>query len=304
MAAGLKMYGRNIFLTIAVGVCIVGGGIHFFAANWNASLASEQTAQSADSLIGAIPEDVQPNAEESSSRQPETFPNQDIASTAEQILADDPEDDNGRYAALLDELCRSGEFQTALTLSEKASADLHASLLKNVFYRWAQSRPQEAIKSLDAITDPQLHSAALRAAANGWNTTSPGDLATFAFALPPGGDRDYALGAALDNWSLQDPAALGAWLNAIPQGNEFDYGAATMIEKTDAVNRSPEVAMEWVENITDPALKQNALLRVLYEWMQSDSVAARQYVARAAWLDESQRRQILENIPSRAANDK
>lgn len=210
-----------------------------------------------------------------------------------QLLAADPVDEKGRVATLLLALCNAGHFQSAFAFTSEVQADQHPDWLKLVFTRWAQNQPSDAVKSLDTITDPQQHSAALRALADGWNFGSPSGLAAYAYALPPGEDRDYALGAALDNWSLQDPAALATWLNTLPHGVEFDVGAAMMIAKSDGANRTPELAMQWVENINDPALKQDSLLHVLDEWNQTDSAAARQFVATASWLDDSQRRKIL-----------
>jgi hypothetical protein len=77
---------------------------------------------------------------------------------------------------------------------------------------------------------------------------------------------------------------------------EYDYGVGLMLSKTDGASRSPEVAMKWVENIGDPALKQSSFDRVIAEWLQTDSAAARQYVATAPWLDDSARSKILDSV--------
>ena len=200
------------------------------------------------------------------------------------LLADDPADENGRVAILLDALCSAGQFQTALALANEGTA-LQPDGLKLVFNCWAQSHPQEALKSLDSVADAERHSIAFRALADGWSASNPADLAAYAAALPDSQDRGYGLGVAMDNWSLQDPAGLATWLNQQPPGIEFDAGAAMMIEKTDGANRSPELAMKWVEHITDPELKQNSFLRVLAEWKQTDMTAAQKYVDNAPWLN-------------------
>jgi len=205
------------------------------------------------------------------------------------ILAADPEDQEARAAGVLMELCRTGQFQAAFNLAGKGPAGLQAGFYRMVCYRWAQSRPQEAVAALAGIADGDAHSAALRAVADGWNVSDPGGLAVYASALPPNGDRDYALAEALVNWSLQDPAGMATWLNTVPPGNEFDAGAAMVIARTDAANRSPELAMQWVENIENPTLKQNAFQRVVSEWAQADATAVRKYVEQAAWLDEGVR---------------
>jgi hypothetical protein len=212
------------------------------------------------------------------------------------LLAVDPSDENGHAADLLNNLCTERKFQTALQLVDAVPTDLRSDWLKIIFNRWAKTQPEEAMKTLDTIRDPDERAGAFTAAVDGWNSTDPAGLANFAINLSAPNDRDYAVGAALDNWSLQDPVALATWLNTLPRGDEFDYGAALMISKTDGANRAPELAIKWVENIGDPALKQNSFARVLAEWLQTDSAAAKQYVTTATWLDDVFRSKILSAI--------
>jgi hypothetical protein len=214
------------------------------------------------------------------------------------LFAADPTDQYGHAAELLNDICRAGEFETAFKLLDAVPTDLRSDWLKIIFDRWAQNHPQDAMKSLDALPDPSERAGAFHAAVAGWNSHDPGGLANYAVNLPATDDRDYALALALNNWSLQDPVALATWLNTLPRGGEFDLGAAMMIAKSDAANRSPELAMKWVENIGDPELRQNSFTRVLTEWLQTDSAAAKQYVATATWLDDSGRSKILSALPT------
>lgn len=304
-AAQLKnqMRLKFTFLCMAMLACIVGGVAHFRPAQKSASPepvspAAKQIAVPATAKIIPFENHGFISADELLRQATNAVAGApDLAlALGRQLLAADPADEKGRAATLLLALCSAGQFQTALAFAHEVPPDQHPDWLKLVFTRWAQNQPEDAVKSLDTITDPQQHSMAFRALADGWNAGSPAGLAAYAFALPAGEDRDYALGAALDNWSLQDPAALATWLNTLPHGVEFDVGAAMMVTKTDSANRPPELAMQWVENISDPALKQDSLLHVLDEWNQTDSAAARQYVATATWLDDSQRREILGKI--------
>jgi hypothetical protein len=112
--------------------------------------------------------------------------------------------------------------------------------------------------------------------------------------MSQGENRDYALDRAMDNWSLQDPAGLADWLDTLPPGAESDAGTALLLAKADGANCSPEVALGWVEVITDPGLKLASLTRVLEQWAQTDSAAAADYVKNASWLDDRQRLALLE----------
>ena len=217
------------------------------------------------------------------------------------LLADDPSDQNGHAAELLNDLCATGKFEAALKLVDAIPTEMRSDWLKIIFNRWAQTQPQDALKSLDVIPDPAERTTAFQSAIDGWNSTDPAALANYAINLSAPDDRAYALSVALDNWSLQDPAALATWLNTLPRGEEFDYGAALMISKTDGANRAPELAMKWVENIADPALKQNSFARVLAEWLQTDSAAAKQYLTTATWLDDTVRSKILSAVSTRTS---
>jgi stage V sporulation protein SpoVS len=212
------------------------------------------------------------------------------------LLADDPDDGAGCGAAFVVALNNSGQFQTAMEFLNDGPADSRADWTTATFRRWGESRPQEAVQALASIADEKLRDAAFRAVVDGWSAGNPSALADYATSLPEGDSRAYALNKAIDNWSLQDPAGLGAWLNTSPPGVDFDQTIARLISTTDGANRTPEVAMKWVENISDPNLKYDTMVRVLGQWNQSDSAAAQNYVANASWLDDQQRQKILKSL--------
>ena len=214
-----------------------------------------------------------------------------------QLLANDPQDSLACGPALIVALDNAGEFQTALEFLQGAPADARADMATATFRRWGESRPQDALKALDAITDPALRDTAFRAMADGWSAGDPTALAAYAVTLPAGADREYAAKQAFDNWSLQDPAAMAAWLNTLPPGTgEYDEGVAQMISRSDSANRGTDTALKWVESMNDSALKQDSFVRVLAEWMQTDPAAARQYTLSASWLDEPLRQELLKYL--------
>lgn len=212
------------------------------------------------------------------------------------LLADDPDDGAGCGPALVVALNNAGQFQAALDFLNDGPPDSRADWTMATFRRWGESRPQDAVKALDAIADAQLRNTAFQAVMNGWAAGDPAGLAAYAVSLPQGENRTYALSQAMDNWSLQDPASLGAWLNTVAPGAEFDAGVALMIGKSDGANRSPEVALGWVEGISDPGLKFDSLAHVLDEWAQTDATAPVEYVRNAPWLDDQQRSRLLEKM--------
>lgn len=291
---------RSIIFAAAILICAVGGLIELRPQPQSAPaesplpIAKQTAVRPAPPIVfaGNFPDDNVGDLLQRATNAIATSPGEALA-LGRQLLAADPADENGRLAIFLNALCNSGQFQTALDFAGEAPPGAHPDWVRLIFNRWAQSQPQDALKSLAAIADPEQHGTAFRALVDGWNASDPAGLAAHAIVMSAGDDRDLALEAALDNWSLQDPAGLAAWLNTLPRGIEFDTGASMMIAKTDGANRTPELAMHWVENINDPVLKENSFRRVLEEWRQTDAAAAQAYVASANWLDAGQRASLL-----------
>jgi hypothetical protein len=209
------------------------------------------------------------------------------------LFAEDPQDQDGRAVELLNEYCREGKFQIAWKLVEAVPADMQQDWLSIVCARWAEHQPWPAMNAVASITDPVQREAAFQAAVGGWNSHDPAGLADYALNMPASDDRTLALMQAMGNWSMQNPAAMAEWLNTLPRGDAYDYGVTLMLSRSDGANRPPELAMKWVENISNPAYKQSSFQRVLAEWMQTDANAARQYVATASWLDDATRAKVL-----------
>ena len=282
------MQKRNLILIIAGAICVAVAAAHFILSKNSTRTTPQAFAQENSPSLDKTALPAKPETSDAF-----TSPTDRAIAQLSKLLAQDPSDQTGRAAEFLNQQCHDGQFQTALKLVDSVPREMRADWLAIVFNRWAQAQPTNALQALDTISDPDERAGAFEAAVSGWNSGDPAGLANYAVNLAASDERDYALTAALQNWSLQDPAALATWLNTIPRGGEFDAGAALIIAKTDGANRSPELAMKWVENIGNPQLKQTSFARVLSEWLQSDSAAARQYVATASWLDDSTRSKIL-----------
>ena len=212
------------------------------------------------------------------------------------LMADYPDNGAAFGGALIVALSNAGEFETALEFLTNAPSDLRDGWLAAIFQRWGASQPQDAIQKLNSIADGKLRSAALQAVMAGWAGNDPAGLAAFSISLPAGPDRDGGLKLALDNWSLQDPAAMAAWLNTLPPGNDFDQGVTMMLAKTDAANLNTETALQWVQSVSDPALRFDSLATVVTQWAQTDAAAAINFVNNSALLSDQQRSTLLQKI--------
>lgn len=188
----------------------------------------------------------------------------------------------------------------ALQFANEAPSDLKSGWLKAVFTRWTQSCPQDAIDALASIPDESARASLFQTIANTWAGGNPATLADFAESLPDSDNKTYALNEVANNWPLQDPEAFAAWLNTSPSGINADQAIADMISKTDGANRTPQVAMGWVEGINDTTLRYKSLMLVLDQWNESDPGAAQTYLGNVHWIDDAQRQQILKSLQTPA----
>jgi hypothetical protein len=220
------------------------------------------------------------------------------------FLAHDASDENGFSLVLLSALLRTGNFQAALTFANESAPNSRALWLSAVFRHWGENSPEDAAKALNTLEQKESHDAAFQALVTGWAVRNPSGLADYAIKLPPGEERTRALGKALDNWSMQDPASAGEWLNDLPASPELDQAIAGLIARTDRVNRSPEVAMSWVESISDLNLRRDTLIHVMQEWAQAEPAAAWKYFKEITWLNDAQRDEAQKTIQKKieAAN--
>ncbi len=215
-----------------------------------------------------------------------------------ELLAHDSVAGNTYGAILIGALSSAGQFEAALKFANENSPLSDPDWFKTTFARWARSNPKDALKALDLISSPPMRDAAFQALVDGWVSRDHAGLADYAVSLPPGNDRTLALNSAMNQWCLQDPASLGEWLNGLPSSPELDQIIASLVTRTDTVNRSSEVAMSWVEGIDDPAVRRAALLHVMKEWTQNDPTAAWKYFSGVSWLNDSERSEIRKGIES------
>jgi hypothetical protein len=290
MSAQLK-----IFLA-ACGLCVAARLMEY---HFQARLSSPQAVAQAAVVIDQTPSDQNVTSGNNFSFAdvaPKTNSSVFDLSVGEKLLVEDPTDKNGQAGNFLLSLCAGGQFRLALKFANEAPSDLKSGWVQAVFTKWAQSRPQDAISALASIQGDAERSALFQTIASTWAANNPSALASYAGSLPDGDDKTYALNQIVDSWSMQDPKAFAAWLDTSPSGVNMDQAIAEMVTKTDSANRTPQIAMEWVESINDPTLRYNSLVQVLGQWNQDDPATAQNYLANVSWLNDSQRQHILKGL--------
>jgi hypothetical protein len=212
------------------------------------------------------------------------------------LLADDAVSGNAYCTALIGALNRANQFQTAFQLAGDAPTDARRQWLDVTFRCWAQEQPADALKTWNSIQSEDLRRVMFEPLATGWAAKNPAELADYAITLPPGEARTFAFDQAMEHWLNRDPAAMGEWLNKLPPSPEIDRAAAELISRTDSANRTPEVALTWVQAIGDLDLRRSSLACVFKQWSQSDPQAAQHYIENAAWITQEDRQYLSAQI--------
>jgi len=108
--------------------------------------------------------------------------------------------------------------------------------------------------------------------------TNPQAAVTWTLSLPDSPEKNIALDQSVRTWSLNASASLKSWIDSQPSGPDSDHLRATasiIIAEHQAREGAAMAAA-----ITDPSMKQDAIVDVVRQWRKTDPKAA------AAWLGQ------------------
>ncbi len=208
-----------------------------------------------------------------------------------ELFSQDPDAATGYGCSLVDALCATGNFETAVTLATHPGAlesTGRSILLAKAYYGWATMQSEEAGRAACALADPAARSEALNAVIGGWGQVDPAGLTQFVARLPVGPDRISQMGQALRAWSQIDSAAAAHWVKTNDIGPGLDDGVAAM---AGAGFLEPKEAAGWVSDIASPSLRSQTLLTVLRNWANTDPDAARKHFENTRDLQPEERKQ-------------
>jgi hypothetical protein len=224
---------------------------------------------------------------------------------AKLIMQQDPSGDGGYGSSLVDALCNAGSFETAAKFAADGDNGERPFWLGETYSKWAELQPEQAAAAAAAITDPDIRNQALHGIVGGWAQADPVTLTQFLSQLPPDGNRGLLIGQALQQWVHLDPVAAADWINNSDLGADLDRGIMAVANMDMfAGDITPDVAVNWAESITDPALRSKALVNLLRDWVLVDLAAATSYFNATANLLPADRQKIgdvIANINRNAA---
>ncbi|MDB4652719.1 hypothetical protein OAE39_00420 [Akkermansiaceae bacterium] len=93
--------------------------------------------------------------------------------------------------------------------------------------------------------------------------------------LPPGPQRRDAWSSAYAVWASKNPVAAGESLNQLPDGEDRNLAINGFVSAH--VHQDGEMAMTWIDAISEPGLRDAAMIRVGRQYFQRDPAAATQW---------------------------
>jgi len=103
--------------------------------------------------------------------------------------------------------------------------------------------------------------------------------------LPQGAQRRDAWSSAYAVWASKDPIAAGESINALPDGVDRNLAINGFVSAH--VHRDGPLAMDWAHSISNPGLREAAMIRIGKQFYQKDPDAAAGWYSSSGWSPSS-----------------
>lgn len=189
----------------------------------------------------------------------------------------DPSQTRTYGQALVSALSDVGAYDAAAQFALNHPA-LHVELLGPTYYEWAQHQPEQALASVNAITDPAARDEAFRGMIQGWSAANPSAVVGYVVNMAPGKERAQVLAEALPRWVAEDPSSASNWIGKAGASADFDDGRVAIATSIDLLAKNPRASADWAATIVDPDLRATTLQAVVQQWIQSDPASAGRFI--------------------------
>lgn len=203
------------------------------------------------------------------------FDNYDLP-LAERLIAMTPSDRAreqawGRYVG---SWCDS-DLDGAATWAQKQPAELQEIVLPKLAESMAQTDPSRALELVSTLGDAAKGSAA-NSVLNSWANTDPAAAASWVQKERPRASYYQSVAQA---WVAQDLPAATQWVNTLEDGPTKDEVVNGVVSRFQ--NRNPQVALSWIEGISDDSKRVEAYRKLARSWIRNDRIAARSWIESA-----------------------
>jgi hypothetical protein len=109
--------------------------------------------------------------------------------------------------------------------------------------------------------------------------------------LPPPQKDPVIFGRIAGIWATQDPVEAAMWIERISPGPAKDAAAANYAHSV--ARYDPEGAAAWAGIISDAEQRTSTSTQIAVQWLQSDPVRARQWIASTNQLAADEKQLLL-----------
>jgi len=216
---------------------------------------------------------------------------------AEKFVAEHRELRKDAYFAAVTGLTQGGAYSLATDWvgGLELEADTKAELMNFVVGAWAAYEPQAAMQWV--MTQPEeLQTTAIDRLSESWSDADPQAAVNFAASLSSGANRESLLLPAFKKWLAVDSAAATSWLASAQLQKDFDLLINELATQPSVSNGQVQAALIWAGKVHDPELRFGTVTSILSAFKQKDPSAAAAYLQDIAYLSDTERAQLRENL--------
>lgn len=164
------------------------------------------------------------------------------------------------------------------SITDPQEARLFASSLAQ---NWSTQDPLAAASWSMSLSDPLAREAALGNVIGNWTSDQPESAASWVMRLPAGALRNQQMSRLAQTWAGFDPVGAAEWLiDQQPPQASLDSAVQGFVNTV--MQSNPEGAMGWAGAISDPKVRNAALLQVGRSWLRQNPQQATSYIASAS----------------------
>ena len=174
--------------------------------------------------------------------------------------------------ALVSEWARQDPSAALAWVEALTEPEAARSATGSLGYAWGQDAPHAAARWAAQIDDPTLKRAAAINLVNAWSETDPDDAAVWvATGLSDPALRDAAALTLIHTWADNDPRAASQWIAGLGSGELLESAKTVFAESL--AYEAPKDAVVWARSIDDPVRRNEAILNIYEDWIETDKPA-------------------------------
>jgi hypothetical protein len=179
-----------------------------------------------------------------------------------------------------------GPEQASIWVEALPDGPLKGTAMSRVAESYASKNPEAAAQWAQRFASDDFASRTIEVIGARWAQGDPLAAVGWLESLPTGNAQMAGLRNVFGDWEDRDPAAAGEYLLAMPQSAKRDSAISGFA--TGYAWQNPQLAIAWAQDIADPTLRQNSLIRSGQAFFTRDPEGARAWLASSGLPEDTQ----------------